>query len=56
VAHFVEHEEPRSQLEALLHIVRDHEDGHLVRRPQLDDQAMHVRRDAWIQRAERLIQ
>jgi len=52
----VEGQQPRSQPETLLDVVRDHEDGHAVVAPQPQDQLVHVRGDARVQRTEGLVQ
>src|SRR4051812_25042493 len=56
VTTLVEDQQPRAQLEAFLEIVRDHEDGHAILRPESKNDFVHVRSDAWIERAEGFIQ
>ena len=55
-AHFIEHQQPRPQFEALLQIVGHHENRHFVRIPEFEDQPMHVGGDPRIERAERLVE
>ncbi len=52
----VEGEQARAKLEALLDVVRDHEDGHAVVHPRLQDQFVHVGGDTRIERAEGFIE
>jgi len=47
--HLVEHQQARAELEAFLEIVGDHENVHLVAFPQLQDQLVHVGRQAGIE-------
>jgi len=48
-AHLVEHQQAGAELEAFLEVVGDHEDVHLVAFPQLQDQLVHVGRQAGIE-------
>src|SRR5713226_9652252 len=51
-AHLIEYQQPRTERKALLQIMSHHEHGHFVHVPQLEDERVHIRSNARIQRAK----
>jgi len=56
VPHLVEGQHPGAELERLLEVVGDHEDGHSGLAPQPQHQRVHVVADAGVEGAERLVE
>src|SRR5690606_41384920 len=56
MALLVEDEQSRAELKAFFDVVRDHEDRHPILLPEAQDELVHVRGDARVERSGRLVE
>src|SRR6266851_2420789 len=54
--YFIEYQKSSAERKALLQIMSHHEHGHLVHIPQLENERVHIRSNALVQRAKRFVQ